>query len=395
MTTTTTTSQTRQHDAAQFIDGRVVTLTHYLPPYMKAVLAEASQHVRDFRVLLSTPLEPNRQFETDWSGLSVEVQKSWMLRRPWKHRAGFQDELYVHFPYDTLFQLRRAQPDIIFSFELGFRSFQSLLHRLRYRRCRLALCVCVSEHTEQGRGGLRSILRRLLLKRADAITYNGPSCLAYLKQFAVPDEKLFHFPYAAVTDYAYNGTLERSTENAKRFVCVGQLIERKGVVPLVSEFAKYCSQYPEERLDLTMIGSGPMQQQLEQTERTNNFKLSFVGHVPPQQLSQELQKYGVLVFPTLADEWGLVVNEAMQAGLPVLGSCFGQASPTLIREGANGWVYNPEQPAQLHDKLTQINLLSPIQLNEMRHAARATVQDITSINSAQKALTMFEFLMKR
>ena len=95
---------------------------------MARVLYYASQSVADFRVLLSIALEPNRNYGNTWEGLQVDVQKSLMLRRPWKHSSGFKDELYVHFPYDTLQQLRVADPDIVFSYELGFRSLASRMY---------------------------------------------------------------------------------------------------------------------------------------------------------------------------------------------------------------------------------------------------------------------------
>ena len=55
------------------------------------------------------------------------------------------------------------------------------------------------------------------------------------------------------------------------------------------------------------------------------------------------RKVGVLVFPTLADEWGLVVNEALAAGVPVLGSLYSQAVEELVRDGENGWTFRPDR----------------------------------------------------
>ncbi len=379
----------------ELLDAHVVALTHYLPPYMKEVLTKVAARTRHFEVLVSTQVEPNRKFVPDFSGLDVTVQKSVMLRRPWKHRTGFKDELYVHFPYDTFSLLRRAAPDIVFSYELGFRSLVSALYRRSHPKSRLAFCVCVSEHTEQGRGIARLWIRKWLIRQADAITYNGDSCLAYLKRFKIPDERLYHFPYAAIDSSRVSGDLHRGRNQSHRFVCVGQLNERKGVMPLLRSVIAFCIANPHRSLELSYIGTGPLEGALRSQATPANLRVNFIGHIPPENLCRELMSHGVLVFPTLADEWGLVVNEAMQAGLPVLGSRFAQASTSLIEEGKTGWLYDPTEPGQCETKLQTILGCTPEQLNRMRDAARAAVSDITSDRSADKAIGMFQDLIRR
>ncbi len=203
---------------------------------MGRVLQHTARRVPQTQILLSIPLEPNRNYKLDWGNLDVAVQKSWMLRRRWKHRAGFDDELFVHLPYDTYARLRRMRPDLIFSFELGFRSLASALYRRLNPRTRLAYCVCVSEHTEQGRGGARWLLRRTLIRQADAITYNGPSCRRYLQQLGVPDNKLFPFPYAA-DDRTEPPIRQRDHEPNRRLLVLGQLNQRKGVLQALKDVA--------------------------------------------------------------------------------------------------------------------------------------------------------------
>ena len=272
-------------------------------------------------------LKPNRNYAIDWGNLDVAVQRSLMLRRRWKHRAGFEDELYVHMPYDTYARLRKLKPDLIFSYELGFRSLASALYRKLHPRSRLAYCVCVSEHTEQGRGGGRWFLRKTLIRVADAITYNGPSCKAYLKTLGVPDSKLFHFPYAA-DDRTEPPLRERECEPNRRLLVVGQLNQRKGVLQALESVSRYAAEHPEQVWDLTFVGNGPLESELRSFRPAANLRVHMLGSIDPLELAPRLNDYGVLLFPTLADEWGLVVNEAMRAGMPVIGSRYAQASTT-------------------------------------------------------------------
>ena len=383
---------------SETVDCRVVALTHYLPPYMAGVLRELSLGARDFQLLLSIDQEPNRQFGDTWGALKVDVQKSLMLRRPWKHGKAkdgesFTDELYIHFPYDTFSQLRRRQPDIVFAYELGFRSLISALYCKIYRK-KLALCVCVSEHTERFRGRLRGLLRRWLLKQADAVSYNGPSCKAYLSRFDVPESKLFHFPYAIAQEFHFDGELEREPHCRKRLICIGQLSERKGVLPLLEGLISYCQSRKERNLEIDLIGKGPLESHLKSLRLPPNLQVNFLGHIPYQQLGEKMANAGVLVFPTLADEWGLVVNEAFATGMPVIGSRFGQAATTLIEDGVNGWQYDPTEQDSFFKTLDELNSTSDEKLLAMRRNAQQRVADITATNVAASALSKFAELLK-
>ncbi|HBE66667.1 MAG TPA: glycosyl transferase family 1 [Planctomycetaceae bacterium] len=370
----------------------VVVLTHYLPPYMARVLFHVREQVPGLKVLLSIDQEPNRHFGDTWQGLDVSVQKSLMLRRPWKHSAGFQEDLYVHFPYDTYTQLRRLDPQIVFSYELGFRSLVSALYCKRYRR-KLALCVCVSEHTEQGRGASRGRLRRWLLKQADAVTFNGPSCRDYLERFPGVQHKLFHFPYAASDLCRYEGPVERDARDDFTLVCIGQLTARKGVLEMLESLCTYATTRSNQTIKLELIGTGPLQEQIRQKQLPSNLTVNLHGHLDYNEINSRLSRCGVLIFPTKADEWGLVVNEAMQAGIPVIGSCYAQACTTLINPGTNGWIYDPLIASSLSQQLDKLLSMQHDALTEMRHAAQSTVKSITSQASAGNAIAMFRSLL--
>lgn len=372
-------------------EHRLAVLTHYLPPYTLRVLQHLTEAFPQTYVLLSIPVEPNRQYALDWGHLNVEVQKSVMLRRPWKHRAGFKDELYVHVPYDTYSRLRHLQPDLVFSYELGFRSLASAMYRRLHSHSRLALCVCVSEHTEAGRGSARWLLRKTLVRMADAVTYNGPSCLRYLRRLSIPEHKLYSFPYAP-DDQTEPPPRSDTFEPNRRLLVVGQLNERKGVLKAVETLSSHCHRHPDQKWDLTFIGGGPLEQTLKLWKAPANLQLTLIDHMAPEELASHWHRYGVLLFPTLADEWGLVVNEAMRAGLPVLGSRYAQACEALVVEGSNGWLYSPDQPDELHNKLQQLAALSADQLHVMRDSARASVAHITSRAVAKLACQMLRGL---
>ena len=388
-----------EDDFSSVIDARVVFLTHYIPLYQVRVLQSIARRVRDFHVLLSTPIEPNRDFAPDWSGLDVTVQDTWTVRHRWKHRGnqpstGFDDPLYVHIPYDTSRRLRQLKPDVVMSLELGARSAGVVRYCRKHPETKSLLCTYMSEHTEQGRGWARKQLRKKLVKHADAMTYNGPSCKRYLQSFGVGDDRLHHFPYAADDRTVYTGPLERDEQQLEdRFLCVGQLSERKGVVVMTQQLVDYCQRNPNRNVHVTFAGDGPLRFQLESMPTPPNLTLKFLGNVTPKDLAVAMLSSSVLIAPTLADEWMLVVNEALQAGMPVVGSIYAQAVTTLVDDGANGWQYDPADPKDLGRSMELYFSKSREEIAGMRNRARQSVEQRTPDWAAAGAVDAIRTLM--
>ncbi|MFG0291151.1 MAG: glycosyltransferase family 4 protein [Rhodopirellula sp. JB044] len=388
------------------LDARVVFLTHYIPLYQVRVLQEISRGLQQFRVLLSTPIEPNRDFRLDWSGLDVEVQKAVTIRRRWRHRnAGFEDPLYVHVPYDTLGQLKTLRPDVVISHELGARSLAAA-HYCRRSGAKLVLATFMSEHTEQGRGWFRHRIRKHLIARADAITYNGPSCRKYLLSLGARDEQLFHLPYAADDRNFSDVSVVRDEPSVRRrLLCIGQLSERKGVLPMIEQLSEFCER-AQQSLELTLVGDGPLRSQVEQIGRRHaaaepdtpeaRLQIHVLGNRPASELPSLMSQHGAVIAPTLADEWLLVVNEAMHAGLPVIGSVYAQAVLTMVKDDENGWQYDPlrrsglssegDIPASLQSVLSRYLDLDDYEIEAMRANAVRTASAYTPARSACGAL---------
>ena len=86
--------------------AHVVILMNFVPPHQLPVLCELSKRVGKLTVLISTPMEPNRDWAVEWGDLDVQVQKSVTVNRLWRHPSGFAEDNYVHIPWDTVTRLR-------------------------------------------------------------------------------------------------------------------------------------------------------------------------------------------------------------------------------------------------------------------------------------------------
>ena len=104
---------------------------------------------------------------------------------------------------------------------------------------------------------------------------------------------------------------------------------------------------------------------------------TFLGNVAYQALPEIYGRAGIFVFPTLADTWGVVVNEALAAGLPVLGSVSGQAVSELVIDGQNGWTFHPDHPGSMAAALERCLETPTTTLDDMRRHARRTAMQLT------------------
>ena len=104
--------------------------------------------------------------------------------------------------------------------------------------------------------------------------------------------------------------------------------------------------------ELRLIGNGSLEEHIRQRINGHS-RVTIVGHVPQDDLPAELERATCLVLPSVTtretnEPWGLVVNEAMHAGLPVIATdAVGAAAGGLVRDGHNGYVVperNPEAP---------------------------------------------------
>ena len=363
------------------VDANVVVLNNYLRPHHCKQLQACAKRIRDFTVLLSTPMEPNRNWQPQWGDLDVVLQRNIMVKRKWRHKSGFVDDNYVHVPWDTLRQLRRLKPDVILSYEMGARTFLSSRYRARHPECALVVVNNISELTERHRGFLRPRLRRSLLRRIDLATYNGPSCKRYLLQQGLREDQLFYFPYCHDAAKVYDGQKTFSEQPQKLFYG-GSISQRKGIVPFCHALTRWCKANPQRVINFTIVGDGPLRLVVETLATPANLHIKLNQSASAEQMRDYYAANDITVFPTLADEWAMVVNESLASGTPMLASTGAQATEVLCRDGQNSWVFDAESERSMDEALVRALSTSAEQLSEMSRAARQSVAHINPNRSA-------------
>jgi glycosyltransferase involved in cell wall biosynthesis len=221
---------------------------------------------------------------------------------------------------------------------------------------------------------------------------NGTSGKNYLLSLGFPRERIFPEPYCAEISSHLALPLKREPSVARRLLYVGQLTTRKGLQPFLTVLSEWLQKHSLERCEFWIAGDGPLRGELEKFPAPPQLRLRFLGSVAYEKLPELYAQGGIFVFPTLADEWGVVVNEALAAGLPILGSLYSQAMEELVHDGLNGWTFRPDHPEEMYGALDRAMAAPEEQLDKMRRAGRERIRALSPEYGAKCYLEAIDFV---
>jgi glycosyltransferase involved in cell wall biosynthesis len=347
-----------------FVDG---PLFEYRLPFLQA-LHERVGRLQVFVTNLGFDL-PESQLRA--SGLDVSWLQSVAVNRTLRYPLGFSEVAPLDVTWNVLRVLSGFKPDAVISSEMGLRTVQAAAFRRRHADCPLVIWARISEHSEAGRRGpARQLVRKGLLRGADAIITNGASGRRYLTGVGADPSRVHVVHQASALDIRRTS---RSPGRPLRLLFVGRLVASKGLHLLLPALARF----PRESWHLTVAGDGPEHERLRTFVIRHNLPVEFAGFVPRAGLPGLFAGHDVFVFPTLKDEWGLVVGEALRAGLPVLGSVYSDAVCELVREHATGWVMKPDSQQSITDSLGRVFAATPTELLTTGALARDSARQLT------------------
>nr|WP_272506049.1 glycosyltransferase [Salinibacter ruber] len=165
-----------------------------------------------------------------------------------------------------------------------------------------------------------------------------------------------HFAEGARSARADAEALRREYElPARYFLAVGRFIPKKNLDGLLRAYSRYRDR-ADDPWALVVLGNGPLDDDVRRWRR----ELDLDEHVflPGFKQYDELPVYyglaDAFVHASRREQWGLVVNEAMAAGLPVVVSDRCGCAPDLVEEGRNGFSFSPSDDDALTDALVRI-----------------------------------------
>lgn len=180
---------------------------------------------------------------------------------------------------------------------------------------------------------------------------------------------------------------EKVTDKAFRAIYVGKVIPRKGIHYLM-EALEQLSLGSSELLIVGVIDNDYYEKLMPLALRTN---VRFFGRIPQAELWQYYRESDVLVLPSLADSFGLVVVEAMAAGLPVIVS-ENTGAKELIQDGKEGFVTPVRDSKALADRLRWL-CENPRKRVQMGRNAADRVQQFTWAEYGRRLLEAYDDIL--
>ncbi len=176
-------------------------------------------------------------------------------------------------------------------------------------------------------------------------------------------------------------------------IYAGRFTESKGVNTLMDAWDKYRSQSPKKHLRLMMVGGGPLEHQVRSWAAARP-SVEWVGMLSRDACSSLLAQARAAIVPSAWEEtFGLVVIEAMAAGVPSVASSHG-SFPELIRDGVDGLLVEPGNARALAAVFQDIDT-QPERYMALGHAARQTYeQRYTESANIRQLLAIYQYALE-
>jgi glycosyltransferase involved in cell wall biosynthesis len=327
---------------------RVAVATNCVPPYRFPVFRDLSLDPSlSIGIFVSLPLEAS----SDLARTQLRLERPFTLNLSvgTKHvEVGTWQKELVPLPIGLIWSLLRFHPKAIVSGDFGPRTLLCWIVA-RATGARFLIWTEEIRSSARGRSSVQRALRRILLPRADGFFAWGEPARDYLISQGVESDRISVVPQSIDLD-EWNRLRPRQSRSSLRadlgltgitFLLVGRLVERKGI----DRFIRSWSALPDSmtsKATALIVGVGELATDLSILSQNLGAKnIRFMGGFSSCELAKYYTACDVLVFPSLEDVWGMVVNEALLFGMPVLGSVHAGAVQQLVDKKESGLAFDP------------------------------------------------------
>ena len=326
------------------ISNKVLLITNIPTPYRIPLFNELQKQLYEkglkLKVIFGALSYPRRKWNFEMSSCKFDYE---LLH---SCRLALFDPEKVIFTYRGLFKIiKRDKPRLIIT--NGFSIATTKLWLISWFKSVRYIIWSGAIESRRGRDSqIRRVHRKLLIKKAKGFIAYGTKAKEYLVNLGAKPERIeigintidTYFFQSEIEKYRDN--LEKGTKETKKkiLLCVGYLVKRKRLDLLL----KSIEILAKKRSDfiLKIVGDGPEKENLVKLVDKLGIAefVTFEGYKQKEELIKYYAEADCFLFPTDFDIWGLVLVEAMAAGLPCIASIYASATYDLIKDGVTGYV---------------------------------------------------------
>jgi 1,2-diacylglycerol 3-alpha-glucosyltransferase len=353
---------------------RVLILSEIISPYRIPVFNALARHDGvDLHVVFLSETDAGLR---QWRVYKDEIHFSFEVLPSARFRAG-RGSLLLNWKLRSC--LKKFAPDTIIC---GGYNYIASWEALWWAKNHDAELILWSESNRQdARAGLEWVesLKVYFLSRCDRFVVPGKASFEYLQSLGSPDDSISIAPNAVDNNW-FQMQAESVREQSSEFrmklelptrflLYVGRLVPEKGVFDLLAGYAELDLSV-RSSIGLVFAGNGPSKGELEcQAQQVSPGMVCFPGFLHREDIAGLYALADALILPTHTDPWGLVVNEAMACGLPIIVTNVAGCSADLVEDGWNGFVVPPNDSEELRAAMESLLLDSQLRQRMSMHSA--------------------------
>lgn len=244
-----------------------------------------------------------------------------------------------------------------------------------------AILLSESKEDDELRVWWKELIKSFLIRKYSSALVGGQPHQSYLIKLGFPKNAIFTGYDVVDNDVFHPNQIKALSSPISKpyFLSINRFVSKKNLPLLISAYYCYRQQFRSNNVwDLVLCGEGELRSQLE--ELISQYQLGSHIHLPGFLQQQELLPYFAhaqcFIHASTTEQWGLVVNEAMAAGLPVLVSNRCGCFQDLVLEGINGFGFDPHNPEELVNLMLKMSS-SEVNLEAMGAASLKHIQNFT------------------
>lgn len=327
----------------------------YRVPIFKLVAKEMGEN---FLVIYCARLEPNRQ----WDLTPFEFNHTYLKESYFVSRG-----VYIHNNLDVIKILQKFKPDVVIT--SGFNPTH--LYAWGYTLVTGSVHVPMTDGwivSERNLGVGHRMVRKLIFRTSRAFIGASKHSLNLYRSYGLPDSVLFQSHLCIDNDKFIHYSFNR--DRIYDLMFSGQIIERKipeffvNVVRIVKNL--------HGKISVLVIGDGPLKDSFLNSLKELGVEVIYPGFISQSQLPSYYSQAKILLLTTKNDAWGIVANEALASGTPVIMTPYAGAANDLVINGKNGFVIGIDASlwaSKIIELLHDENLLEQIRLNAVSSVA--------------------------
>lgn len=310
----------------------------------------------------------------------------------------------------------KKQKSSIFDFSISFKNLEHYLKKKNYdgllilgwnkvlylkalflaKKLKIKTILRVETNLESKNFFLKKYLKffilRIFFKLFDSFLYIGSLNKKFYTFYGVPKKKLYYAPYFVENNFfkkkidKKNIIKKLNLKNKKIILFVGKLIERKNPY----DFLKLAQKFKDnKKIHFLIVGSGKLQDNCQNFIDHNKLdNTTIIGFLNQKKIRDIYSISDLMILTSKYETWGLVINEAMASGVPVIATKESGATIDLIENGKTGYSYNYHNFNQLYSQFNKI-IFNTKKLKTMKKNVKKKVKEFTcdqTIKSIKKIL---------